>query len=163
MGGWTTDRLIEREDRPRRRAPMPKFVAQYSEGRNPPASIGRRVLCNLGLVSGRIAEVLLQGASRRRRCDSRHWLRLAVGCSEARRRPWRRLQPFFLWLAKRSRRSASTSSNVRRRRREPDGAEKDRLMATGGVCRKRRLGGDAYSKAADSGVPQACAALGSTV
>ena len=47
----------------------------------------------------------------------------------------------------------------RRRRREPDDVEKDRLMATGGLCRKRRLGGNAGSKAADSGVPQACAAL----
>ena len=29
---------------------------------------------------------------------------------------------------------------------EPDGAEEDRTLATGGLCRKRRLGGDAWQQ-----------------
>ena len=43
---------------------------------------------------------------------------------------------------------------------QPDGAEKDQRMGTGDLCRKRRLGAVMPgSKAIDSGVPQACAAI----
>ena len=146
MAGWTTDRPIERRQGSATR-PYAEFVAQCSEGAESfRPRLGGQSHAKRGLVSGRIAEAA--PTRRRPRCvrDARH--RIQLGRVHA----WKHGEDVG-GQHRKQRGGRSDSANLRRpvptqhrRRQQSDGAEKDRRMATSGVCRKRRLGGDAWQQ-----------------